>query len=400
MGKLIDAVTENKLSEVKELLLGEYKGSRLINEEIDKNKHTPLFIAALHGYIDIVSVLIDNSAKIDYPVKEKGLPGAVPLHAAALNGHTNVASLLLKHNANVDPVTTNEFTPLYLAAQNKHIETMRVLLKYGAKVEGVKRGITPLHLAAFQNNVSVMQLLLEYSAAVDRQMNDGIINHFYTDGATPLHLAAFWGHAEAIQLLIQSGAQVDKPMKGGATPLYIIVEREGLVGDSLILEKSINYLLEGGADVHANTRTSFFYGYGNATSPFKLATDRTQKTESRANIILGLFDTHLKKKQKSNVIVNPTISVSKNDISRQITPDWKTNFEKAREFYNSGKSAYYRKDNGTAITFFLQAKDKYKDVLQNKEVDALALKEAEKRSNKLKNPNGKYSPMKLGGQSS
>lgn len=69
--------------------------------------------------------------------------------------------------------------------------------------------------------------------------------------------------------------------------------------------------------------------------------------------------------------------------------------EKAREFYSKGKAAFYTGDKSSAITFFLQAKDSYKDLLTNAEVDLTSKQEAEKRLNKIKNPEGKYSPKKL-----
>lgn len=77
------------------------------------------------------------------------------------------------------------------------------------------------------------------------------------------------------------------------------------------------------------------------------------------------------------------------------TPSWKKGIDEAGDYYARGKAAVYKKDSTNAIAFFLQAKDKYKEVRDTQGIDPSAKAKVEKRLDKLKNPEGKYSSVKL-----
>ena len=56
----------------------------------------PLLIASLKGHSEIVSILLENNAKIDYQTDD----GTSALMIAAANGHTQIVRLLLEKGAN------------------------------------------------------------------------------------------------------------------------------------------------------------------------------------------------------------------------------------------------------------------------------------------------------------
>ena len=51
-------------------------------DPIDGLKHTPVYFAALNGHVEVVTLLIDNGATVDYPDSIR----RTPLMAAAEHG--------------------------------------------------------------------------------------------------------------------------------------------------------------------------------------------------------------------------------------------------------------------------------------------------------------------------
>lgn len=58
-------------------------------EAVDRHGQTPLNLAARHGYIDVVKILLDAGAKADHA----DCDGWTALRAAAWGGHTQVLNL-------------------------------------------------------------------------------------------------------------------------------------------------------------------------------------------------------------------------------------------------------------------------------------------------------------------
>ena len=79
--------------------LNEVKG--LIDEGVDvdwdENEWTPLIIAVIWGYVDIIRLLVDNGANIN----SKGNDGNTALHLAAKIGDKESMLTLLKRGARV-----------------------------------------------------------------------------------------------------------------------------------------------------------------------------------------------------------------------------------------------------------------------------------------------------------
>ena len=65
----------------------------------DKEKWTPLHIAAGNGHTEVVELLLEKGADIN----AKDEYGGTPLHYAALKGQTEVAEFLLEKKADVHP---------------------------------------------------------------------------------------------------------------------------------------------------------------------------------------------------------------------------------------------------------------------------------------------------------
>eukprot|EP00759_Apiculatamorpha_spiralis_P005105 PhF_6_TR13028/c1_g3_i5/m.20665 len=121
-------------------------------------KNHALIVACTFGHTDVVQAILDNApCTIKYVDKH----GRTPLHIAAMHGHVCLIRLLLKHDATLVNVLDHEshdsvdsgaskHTALHMAAENDHCEVVRVLLELDPsllRMQDVK-GRTALHVAA------------------------------------------------------------------------------------------------------------------------------------------------------------------------------------------------------------------------------------------------------------
>ena len=170
-----------------------------------------LLDAARSGRTSEMETLLHRPQKPD-------LGPATPLGVAAGHGHLQVIRLLLEANADKDKATPGGATPLYIAAKNGHLEVVRLLLEANAdKDKAFRDGATPLFMAAYSGQLEVVVLLLEAKADKDKTMNDG---------RTPLFIAAQNGHLEVVRLLLEAKADKDKAHQDGTTPVCIADQNE------------------------------------------------------------------------------------------------------------------------------------------------------------------------------
>ena len=79
----------------------------------DKNKHTPLHFAAMHGRKEVVEFLLDRP---DIEANAVANNGCTPLHCAVLKGHIEVVEFMLGRNdIKVNAAGNNGATPLHSA---------------------------------------------------------------------------------------------------------------------------------------------------------------------------------------------------------------------------------------------------------------------------------------------
>jgi ankyrin repeat protein len=118
-----------------------YNNIQGVNSEISKNfdavnardisKNTPLILATTKKNIQIVKILIDQKANVNY----QNVGGATALHVASRNGNIDIARLLLSANADVNIKDAYGYTPILRAIMNSDIEMFLMLIEFGAKCE-------------------------------------------------------------------------------------------------------------------------------------------------------------------------------------------------------------------------------------------------------------------------
>merc|ERR1719206_985531 len=189
----------------------------------EKQGHTPLFVSAQNGRVEVVrALLLHSDIDIDYA----DFRGITPLWAACQNNHSEVVELMLnppqsltdvsdaksnleesdvanvRKGADANLAMNNGCTSLWIAASRGSTECIALLIKYGADINKIDRssGGTPLFVACQNGKESAGKLRLAANANVNEPRTG--------DGTTPLIMAAHNGHSGTVQLLLKSGADV------------------------------------------------------------------------------------------------------------------------------------------------------------------------------------------------
>ncbi len=158
---------------------------------------TTMHHAAEMGDLDVVRLLIDGRAYVDYQDQQL----KTPLYYAAEMGNLDVGRLLIDKGADVNHQDEYLQTPLYLAAEEGKLDVVRLLIDKGADVNHQDEYLqTPLHYAAEMGKLDVVRLLIDSGAYVDSKGK-------YFE--TPLQLAAKVGKLDVVRLLIDKGADVN-----------------------------------------------------------------------------------------------------------------------------------------------------------------------------------------------
>ena len=158
--------------------------------ERDNRGRTELYLAAEHGDLAEVAILLDS---VDTPDQRDDCLWT-PLMRASQNGHRAVAHLLLEAGADVYAVDKGGYSVLMVTAGEGSPELVRLLLEYQPDLDAQEPtlGWTALIWAAKEGRAPSVELLLEASA--NRHLRD-------RDGRTALDWARHMNHAEVIAVL-------------------------------------------------------------------------------------------------------------------------------------------------------------------------------------------------------
>ncbi|XP_047944602.1 putative E3 ubiquitin-protein ligase XBAT31 isoform X1 [Salvia hispanica] len=179
---------------------------------LNRNKQTPLMLAAMHGKISCVTKLIEAGA---YILMFDSVNGRTCLHHAAYHGHSDCVEVILSaarssqvaaswgYSRFVNVRDHKGATPLHLAARQRRPECVHVLLQNGALVCASTCGYgfpgsSPLHLAARSGSLDCIRELLAWGA--DRLQRDA-------SGKIPYVVALRKQHGGCAALLNPSSAE-------------------------------------------------------------------------------------------------------------------------------------------------------------------------------------------------
>jgi ankyrin repeat protein len=195
----------------------------------DVKGSTPLHSAAKNNNIRIIRLLIAKGANIN----ARNYKGWTPLHFTLENNHFAAMEVLIEGGANVNIKDTNGWTSIHHASQNNCFVAVEALIRGGANLDtGDYYRRTPLHYASKSNGFAVIEVLIKGGASIDAR-------DYY--GQTPLHYASKSNCFAAIEVLIKGGASIDARDNNSWTPLHLASKNNCF--------DAIGVLTKGGANV-------------------------------------------------------------------------------------------------------------------------------------------------------
>jgi len=164
----------------------------------DNNDWTPLIRATRKGDLEMVVLLLDHDANVDY----QDYRSCTALMHAADEGHLKIVKLLLENKANVDLINCYSKTTLRGAIDKEYSEIVELLLDHGVNLDNQEHGdeTTELMEAAGEGHSKIVELLLKNKANVDLK---GMC------GWTALTYAARSNCPVTVRLLLDNGSGSD-----------------------------------------------------------------------------------------------------------------------------------------------------------------------------------------------
>ena len=155
------------------------------DDYIDNRGITPAFLAAEHGLVRNLALMVKKGANIHHETKslsstyklqgkesvesdsmnircnpvfqsKSKLFSSTMLHAAAHGGHLEVVNFLIDNGANISTVNGVQLNALQIAAEKGHVEVVKTLYEAGAVPDQ-----TALHHASANNKLEVVKYLLQ-----------------------------------------------------------------------------------------------------------------------------------------------------------------------------------------------------------------------------------------------
>ncbi|KAL1298503.1 putative E3 ubiquitin-protein ligase XBAT31 [Arachis ipaensis] len=251
------------------------------------DRHSPLHIAAAKGHIHILSNLLDRSLNPDLLNRQK----QTPLMLAAMHGKIDCVQKLLQAGANVlmfDSIYGR--TCLHYSAYYGHSSCLKAILSAAqsspvAASWGFSRfvnirdgkGATPLHLAARQRRPDCVRVLLDSGALVCASTGG-----YGCPGSTPLHVAARGGSLDCIRELLAWGADRLQRDASGRIPYVVAMKHKHGACASLLNPSSAEPLVW--------------------PSPLKFISELNQ--EAKALLEQALKDAN--REREKNILLKPT----------------------------------------------------------------------------------------------
>ncbi|PVD23407.1 hypothetical protein C0Q70_16676 [Pomacea canaliculata] len=231
----------------------------------DTRGQTPLHVAAISGFCNIVDYIIEQNINLDTVDNE----GDTALHCAVRNNHVDIIESLLDAGATSSITNLRHMAPLHIACDlgnldaleamlKKNVDTMirgeggcsplhycclndksecaRLLLKHGARpCQRCDMGYFPIHIAAKCASAQTLEMLIQESMkkGYDRATVMGFKDK---ENNMPLHAAVNGGNLKAVEVCLKAGALVDCQQDDKTTPLHLAAAQGNLDMITLMFE--------------------------------------------------------------------------------------------------------------------------------------------------------------------
>ena len=170
----------DSLQKIKKMFKENSGKIKMLLESKNENNDTPLHVACINRYHDIVKVLLENGADME----AKNNSGYTPLHIACEKDVDKVVGILLEKGADIEALDNKERTPLILSSEVDRDGgdiPFKLLIEKGANIHATDMyGYNTLHRVCEKGETELAMLLLKYGADVNERAKDDY---------TPLHYA-------------------------------------------------------------------------------------------------------------------------------------------------------------------------------------------------------------------
>merc|ERR1712113_541099 len=225
---------------------------------------TPLMLASIEGYLNIVKYLVEKGANVDAFTKNKH----TAMMLASVEGHLDIVKYLVEKGANVDAFDDKNYTAMMHANANNRLE----ILKYLMEIRGGVDNQQLLLNACKKGHLEVVKYLVEKGADVDIRVH---LNY------TPLIYACLKGYLEVVKYLVEKGADVHA--------------RDSLHDSTLMVACKVGhleltkYLVEKGVDIHArNIRNITAFDFASMYGHADISTYLRSQTKKRKRDDVGV----------------------------------------------------------------------------------------------------------------
>ena len=220
---------------------------------LDKKGRSPLIIASMHGYTNVVELIIkeiiestdDEKLRTSY-INCKDYKGRSSLFYSVGEGHFNVIKLLVETGANIETITNEKHalpgsTLLMGCAEKNHVECFDYLIMKGADIFAKREdGSDATYIAARYGHTEIINRIVDMSDAPI------LINRPTFRQRTALVTSAFHGHIDVCKALISHVENINHRDIDGITALmYASAE-----GNVLLVQ----WLIFKGADISIKSK--------------------------------------------------------------------------------------------------------------------------------------------------
>ena len=175
-----------------------------------------LVASALLGFLHEVKFYLEEE---NVDVDSTNETGCTALHRASSEGNIAIVTYLISRGADVNITRSRcsdprcrPITPLVYSVEGGHVEVAKILIQNGAKTDTIVEGQNLLDEAIFSNNPEMLSLVMSHGFDINRH-NDL--------GKTPLATAMSFLVDKSIKFLLENGA--DYKMTSGSErflPIY------------------------------------------------------------------------------------------------------------------------------------------------------------------------------------
>ncbi|UMM30233.1 hypothetical protein L5515_012202 [Caenorhabditis briggsae] len=193
-----------------------YEPKTLKEADETKNDNSPLIFAAMKGFLDIATVILDyqdkNQQKTEEQTREIAEERYCALMEAAMEGEIAACKLLILRGTPTEGFKSNLPSPMMLACAGGFPELVEILLAAGARIDETGPHKNTCLIEACDgvsgDQVSVVRMLLNRHADVNAMNPES--------GDTPMSLAARHGNIAIMKMLYEKGADLTT---GKITPI-------------------------------------------------------------------------------------------------------------------------------------------------------------------------------------